>query len=97
MGQLIKRLEKMFAAAAFAEAGEEREARALAGIGGPKPRPAGLQWDRVFAAVTFAEAGCREEALGLLDSKEREPRTLAGFLDTVGLGNVRVCYGLAEI
>lgn len=91
----MKRLEKVFAASAFAESGEQQEAREIAGI--PSSRQAGLGWDRVFAAAAFAEAGCPEHALEFMGARRPEARTLTDFLETVGLGDVRICYGLAEI
>ena len=95
-------IETTFAAAAFAEAGEHETAMKMMGI-----RPA-YQKVRQFCdhvansltAACFAEANCHEEALRFADpqgvcSPNRD--SLDTFLETVGLGHVRVCYGLARI
>ncbi len=95
-------IERTFAAAAFAEAGEHETAMKMMGI-----RPA---YEKVrkfcdymannFAAVGFAEADCHDEAIRIADSREvsiRKRDSLDTFLETVGLGQVRVCYGLARV
>lgn len=94
-GTLKRTLEDTFSAQAFAEAGEPEAAMRMAGVTGAAESSA-LD---AFAAAAFAEAGCHAEALELLG---RAPKRLAptrpvcGFLESVGLGGVRVAYGLAE-
>lgn len=95
-------IETTFAAAAFAEAGEHETAMKMMGI-----RPAYEKirqfCDHVgntFAAACFAEANCHEDALRLAGPKgvySPNLDSLDTFLETVGLGHVRVCYGLARI
>ncbi len=55
--------------------------------------------ERNFAAAGFAEAGCRDDAIRWAHqapaaAPRRDP--LDVFLETVGLDNVRVCYGLVR-
>jgi len=94
--------EKTFSAVAFAEAGEHETAMKMVGI---KPAYEKVRQviniiERSFAAVGFAEAGLHEEAIKTanLGARTQKPQeTLDSFLETVGLGNVRVRYGLATV
>ncbi len=100
---LFQKIENTFAAAAFAEAGEHDTARRLAGLNttaSSKVRDFFRFLEKQFMAASFAEAGCADMALQYVDSQPRciRPRkTLETFLETVGLNNARVCYGLARI
>lgn len=99
MNRWLKTLEKVFAAASFAEAGEHETAREIAGI---IPRPAKdtlNAWDRTFAAASFAEAGYPEVAMEMLEGKapRKKDNSLESFLNTVGLSGTRFSYGLARI
>ena len=97
-----KNIETTFAAAAFAEAGEHETAMRMMGF-----RPA---YEKVrqfcdyiasnFAAAGFAEANCHDDAIRFAEPQgvcARQGDSLDTFLETVGLGQVRVCYGLAQI
>jgi hypothetical protein len=55
--------------------------------------------ERAFAAVAYAEAGCPEMAKEFLVKRQATKRdqSLEAFLETVGLLNVRVSYGLARV
>ncbi|MFH1243556.1 MAG: hypothetical protein V1689_14525 [Pseudomonadota bacterium] len=55
--------------------------------------------ERDFAAVAFAEAGCPEMAKEFLGKRlaPKRHQSLETFLETVGLSNVRVSYGLARV
>ena len=70
----------------FAEAGEWDTARSMM----PTKKRSGIErlFD-YFTAVAYAEEGMVDEALRLIDAKPREPR---GFLDVVGLSQIRVTY-----
>ena len=101
MKKWMETMEKTFAAASFAEAGEHETALELAGI---KPNWSIVNrlskaWENIFAAVTFAEAGCVDRALELLGAKpaRRDVQSLEIFLRNVGLQGVRVRYGLAIV
>ena len=94
--------EKTFAAAAFAEAGEHETAMKMAGITPvfEKVRKLADTVQQCFAAVGFAEAGCHDEAARMVHTEgvcRKNNETLDSFLETVGLSNVRVCYGLARV
>lgn len=101
MKKWMETMEKTFAAASFAEAGEHETALELAGI---KPNwhivnRLSKAWENIFAAVTFAESGCVDRALELLGVKtaRRDVQSLEIFLRNVGLQGVRVRYGLAMV
>lgn len=94
--------EDTFAAVAFAEAGEHATAMKMAGIvpAYKKVRNFVRFLEQNFAAIGFAEAGCPEEAARIADlpaARRRQRDSLDTFLETVGLGSVRVCYGFATI
>lgn len=96
MSVWIDKLEKWFAAVAFAEAGEHGSARELAGLA---PRPAGQEvgmletLNKFAVAAAFAEENCPEVAGEILDAKARR----RSFLEDVGLAGVRVWYGTAPV
>lgn len=99
-----RKIETTFAAAAFAEAGEHETAMRMMRIrpAYEKLRSLANFFERHFSAVCFAEAGCHEEANRICNTTQRcagkESReSLDTFLETVGLGNVRVRYGLASV
>ncbi len=95
-------IENTFAAVAFAEASEHETAMKMAGIKPvyEKVRNVINFIERSFAAVGFAEAGLHEEAIKMVNLQPvaaTNKETLDSFLKTVGIGNVRVCYGLATV
>lgn len=101
MKKWMETIEKTFAAASFAEAGEHDTALELAGI---KPNwgivnRLSKAWENSFVAVAFAEEGCVDRALELLGAKpaRREVQSLEIFLRDVGLQGVRVRYGLVMV
>lgn len=94
MKRIREALERSFAGAAFAEAGAHDEALAMAGI--TPLVGCATSVEDMFAAVAFAEAGCREEALEVLGCVRPVRRVIhSDFLNSVGLGEVPVWYGLA--
>ncbi len=103
----MNQLESIFAAVAFAEAGEHKTALEIAGRSTPVARrPARLRsWfghlERTFAAVAFAESGMREAALEMagITSRRTHPSrsSLQEFVHRVGLSDVPVYYGVAPI
>ena len=96
------KIEKVFAAAAFAEAGEHETALEMAG---PDPilKRKMLNFfksmENVFTAVTYAEADCHEMAREYMAPHTFKAKTgsLTSFLETVGLQGVRVCMITARI
>jgi len=90
------KLEAWFSAVAFAEAGEHEMALELTapGVGSAVERIDIFEnLNRIFAAAAFAEADCHQIAREILDPNQRK----RSFLDTVGLGGVRVRMGRVPI
>ena len=94
MAPLRELLEKTFGALAFADAGEPELAMAMAGV--TACRAADAKLEDAFAAVAFAEADRRDEALEMLGCQPALRRRRNAFLDSVGLGDVPVFYGVAN-
>lgn len=96
MSALTEKLNKWFAAIAFAEAGEHDTAMAMVGM---EPRPATKTvsamdtWTATFAAAAFAEANCPETALELLQGKKNK----TSFAASIGLKGVRVWSGVISM
>jgi hypothetical protein len=96
MSALTEKLNKWFAAIAFAEEGEHNTAMALVGM---EPRAATKTvsamdtWNATFAAAAFAEANCPEMALELLQGKKNK----TSFAASIGLTGVRVWSGVVSM
>lgn len=79
-------------AVTFAEAGEWETALTMA------PLPTKSKWaaffEQTFMAVAFAEEGLHEEAQILAGMKRQTPKRIKNFLDSVGLRDVRMTYGI---
>jgi hypothetical protein len=97
------KIEKTFAAAAFAEVGEHDTAIRMAEV---TDKPNRLLekllrgWQNHMAAVAFAEMDERDGALhwvGAEKPNRYRKDTLADFLEKVGLDNARVSYGIIPI
>ena len=94
----IDKIEKTFAAVAFAEAGEHETAMKIAEI---QPSVSTRfsdflkSFDKYFSAITFAEADCHEMAREYLEESaiQNSRQPLEDFLETIGLQGVRVSYG----
>lgn len=102
-GDKKSKIEKTFAAAAFAEAGEHETAIRMGEV---TDRPKRFLdkilngWQNHMAAVAFAEANEHDEALRWMATEKSQANrkdTLAGFLENVGLENAHVCYGVVPI
>lgn len=95
MGGWKEKLEKLFAAVAFAEENRAEEALRVAGL---EPVKADLSLENVFAAACFAEANCPEaarEIMGIREAQgEADPQD---FASVVGLRGVRIWYGVAHL
>jgi len=97
--RLLKKLEKVFAAVAFAEAGEHEYARRIMGYASP-PREASIldRISKLAMAVTFAEANCHETALDMLGgNKPVKNKAVPSFAKVVGLEGIRIRYGVVEV
>jgi len=91
-----EKLGNWFSAVAFAEAGEHKAALEMVGLapGEAKQRSSLMQTlDSVFAAGAFAEENCHDTARQILGLENRK----GSFLETVGLGGIRVWYGTARL
>jgi len=81
-------------AVTFAEAGEWETARSMA------PLPTKSKWaeffEQVFMAAAFAEEGLHEEAKQLMGMKRQPPQRIKNFLDSIGLRDVRMTYGILQ-
>lgn len=81
-------------AVTFAEAGEWETAITMT------PLPTKSKWaqffERTFMAVAFAEEGLHEEAQFLAGTKKHVPKRIKSFLDSIGLQNVRMTYGILQ-
>lgn len=92
MNALIERLQAIFAAVAFAEAGEWKPAMEIAEVNAvPQRASVGIAQTlhTTFAAVAFAEANCPEMALETLHAPLEKNK---GFMATVGLVGVRARF-----
>lgn len=81
-------------AVTFAEAGEWETARTMV------PLPMKSKWaaffEQTFMAVAFAEEGLHEEAQILAGTKRQAPKRIKSFLDSIGLRDVRMTYGILQ-
>jgi len=81
-------------AVTFAEAGEWETAISMT------PLPTKSKWaqffEQIFMAVAFAEEGLHEEALLLAGMKKQAPKRIESFLDSIGLRNVKMTYGVLQ-
>lgn len=94
MATITERLQRWFAAVAFAEAGERETALEMIGVPAAVAKnPAGVMQtlSTSFAAAAFAEANCHDMAAEILGTKRRNKT----FLETLGLTGVRIWYGVA--
>jgi transposase len=91
-----QKLESWFAATAFAEEGEHETALKIAATPIPEVRQAvGAlpSFSKSFAAIAFAEENCHGYASEILFGV----RSRNSFLETLGLGHVRVWAGTARV
>jgi hypothetical protein len=73
-GNKMRKMEDIYAAAAFAEAGEHETARQIMGETRPQKRER-LNWfERAMMAVTFAEANEHETARDIMREGKRDQK-----------------------
>ncbi len=95
MARWREKMERLFAALAFAEEGQREDALEVAGL---EPVQADLSLESAFAAAALAEANCHEiarEVMGLRESSEKSDPV--DFASIVGLRGVRIWYGVAHL
>jgi hypothetical protein len=71
MKNLMKRFENIFAASAFAEAGEFETAKQIMEEVRPEKRVRAGRLERIMMAITFAEAGEHETAIDIMREEKR--------------------------
>mgnify|MGYP006289020485 CR=1 FL=1 len=109
MNSVKNTLDRIFGAVSFAEADcREHALDYLKSQPIDAEKASILQWihrtwkprmENLFNAVAFAEGGCPELAEELMGQRKRGYRkeSLQDFLDNIGLGNVPVYYGVANL
>jgi hypothetical protein len=70
----MKKMEDVYAAAAFAEAGEHETARQIMGETRPEKRERLSWFERIMMAVTFAEAGEHQTAREIMREGKRDEK-----------------------
>jgi len=90
MKKLLKKIEDMAAAAAFAEANDERGALTMMGIDPDAARR--VTFDDMMVAATFAEANAHHLAREYMGVKEPDP-----IQEVLGLKGVKVWFGTAAV
>lgn len=81
-------------AVTFAEAGEWETARTMIPV--IKRSKMADFLERAMMAVAFAEEGMPEEARRLVSASPQPPKRMKNFLDSIGLNNVRMTYGVLQ-
>ncbi len=102
-----EKINKIFMAVTFAEAGEHDTALKL--MGEPSARKKEKNWlsalNNMFTAITFAEADCHDIALEYMEQSpaaktekvsEPQPVKLSDFAAAVGLDGIELRFGLAQ-
>ena len=103
-----EKINGIFTAVTFAEAGEHKTALEMMGQTPPQ-RKKEKNWlsvlNNIFTAITFAEADCHDIALQYLEpipiakaqkGVTNKPVKLQDFAATVGLEGVQLRFGLAQ-
>lgn len=93
MGGWKEKMERWFAAVAFAEQNRHGEAMEVGGLEAVK---AEFSLERVFAAAAFAEENSPEIAMEILGVGEANSNP-QDFASVVGLRGVRIWYGVAHL
>lgn len=90
-----ERLERIFAAVAFAEQAQRDEALKVAGL---QEVQGDFSLESVFVAATYAEANCYEMAREQIGLRNKEfSSNPSDFASVVGLRGVRIWYGVVEL
>ena len=110
MKKIINRIEKDFAAVAFAEQGEHETA--LRFLGHKKTTALNSQsiskwfetiskwFEKMTTAITFAEAGCPEMVAEFIDTNNNcqiKKNSLDSFMNSVGLKGVNFNYRVVSV
>ncbi len=90
MKRLLNTFQQWMTAITFAEAGEWDEARRMSPVG--DRRLTTNQFEQTFMAAAFAEAGLHDEAIRIAEGLDFQVPATEDFLQSLGLGGVRVTY-----
>jgi hypothetical protein len=94
-----KKLEDLFTAIAFAEAGDDTTALKTAGLSRQPLKARFLE--NAFTAVALAEAGLQDAASEIVapaaTRKVQKAPSLADFIQEVGLQGIELRFGIARI
>ncbi len=95
MRKSLSSFQKWMSAITFAEAGEWETAQQMipASILNRKISPL----EQSFMAAAFAEAGLYEDAIKMADGLSYQAPKSSDFLQSLGLGGVRVTYGVLAV
>lgn len=84
--------QKWMTAITFAEAGEWETAKTMMPVG--VRSKAISQFQKIFMAAAFAEEGLHDEAISLTEGLSLEAPKADDFLQSLGLGGIRMTYGV---
>ncbi len=90
MKKLLKKIEDMMAATAFAEANDERGALTMMGIDPDTARR--VTFDDMMVAATFAEANAHDHAREYLGVEKPDP-----IQEILGVKGVKIWFGTAAV
>jgi hypothetical protein len=92
ISQIEQTFQKWMTAITFAEAGEWDMAREMSPVSVPSREIS--QIEQTFMAAAFAEAGLYDEAVRMAEGLSYQAQAPDNFLQSLGLGGVRVTYGV---
>jgi hypothetical protein len=87
--------QRWMTAITFAEAGEWETARRMIPVTTLNRKISPLE--QSFMAAAFAEAGLHDDAIKMADGLSYQAPTTEDFLQSLGLGGVRVTYGVLAV
>lgn len=85
-------LQKWMTAITFAEAGEWETAKNMMPV--TLRSRAINKFQKIFMAAAFAEEGLHAEAISLAECPDLQAPKADGFLQSLGLGGIRMTYGV---
>lgn len=92
MKHLLKTFQQWMTAITFAEAGEWNTARQMSPVPVRAQNHEINQFEQSFMAAAFAEAGLYDEAIRMSEGIGYQVPAPEDFLQSLGLGGVRVTY-----
>lgn len=92
MKKTLNTFQKWMTAITFAEAGEWDMAQKMSPVSVPSRKIS--QLEQTFMAAAFAEAGLYDDAVRMAEGLSYQAPAPDNFLQSLGLGGVRVTYGV---